>query len=351
MNVCGSGTIKTWGLMTLWAVCAFWVGGADAPARPTGEQVGTAALAGMTANLFRLHAAVNVDAAVAKWGGEAFQKKWAAEVLPFFSPAERLQLHDFFADAVVWVGGFRGARSVAGFYSPWADGLLVVALDRSDEKRPALADFAFVSGESLRGEKELSPGQALALYDLKEPLIIAVSRLYAPSAAAFAELYPPLGEPALLPAALKARADATAGELLLIKARLTVRLKMFRDYLSEANRGWLVQSGVLMHALKAGDKERLLAFLSERQPAALAETVCQLDPSIRSDFGPAYFARAKEGVVVGYVNPSAPRWLLEATFQGASPGPRCARIELLDLELGAQALKLWGKEAPHESEP
>ena len=351
MRDSGNGAIRKWGLMTLLAAWTSLAGGADAPAKPTGEQVGTAALAGMTANLFRLHAAVNVDAAVAKWGGEAFKKKWESEVLPLFSPEECLELHDFFSDAVVWVGGTTGARSVAGFYSPWADGLLAVALDRSDETRPALTDFAFISGESLRGEKDLSPEKALALYDLKEPLIVAVSRLYAPSTAAFAELYPPLGEPALLPAALKARADSTAGELMLIKARLTVRLKMFRDYLSEANRGWLVQSGVLMHALKAGDKEKLLAFLSEKQPPALAETVCQLDPSIRKDFGPAYFARAKEGVVVGYVNPSAPRWLLEAAFQGTAPGPRCARIELLDLELGAQALKLWGKEAPHESKP
>ena len=337
--------------LTVWtslacALSATAQAAAGGAAKPTAEQVGTGVMAGMTANMFRLHAAVDVDAAVAKWGDESFRQKWEAEVNALFSRQERFELHDFFASAVVWVGGSKGTQSVTGFYSPWVDGLLVLAMDRTAEKTPALTDFAFISGESLRGVEDLSPRQALALYDLKEPLIVAVSRYYAPSAALFAALYPPQGEPVLLPAALKARADSQAGELMLLKARMAVRMKMFRDYLDKANHGWLVQSGVLMHALKAGDKEKLLAFLSERQPPALAETICLLDPSIRKDFGPVYFARAPEGVVVGYVNPSAPRWLIEATFQGPAPAPRSARVELLDLELGAQVLKLWNKEVP-----
>jgi hypothetical protein len=342
-----------WGLtfLTVWTSLACTLSAAaqataGGTAKPTAEQVGIGVMAGMTANMFRLHAAVDVDAAVAKWGNEAFRQKWEAEVNALFSRPERFELHDFFSSAVVWVGGCKGAQSVTGFYSPWVDGLLVLAMDQTAEKMPVLTDFAFISGESLRGVEDLSPEQALALYDLKEPLIVAVSRYYAPSAELFSALYPPTGEPVLLPAALKARVDSQAGELMLLKARMIVRMKMFRDYLDKANHGWMVQSGVLMHALKAGDKEKLMAFLSERQPAALVESVCQLDPSIRKDFGPVYFARASEGVIVGYVNPSAPRWLLEATFQGKKPAPRSARIELLDLELGDQVLKLWKKEVP-----
>ena len=60
--------------------------------------------------MFRLHAAVDVDAAVAKWGSEAFRQKWEAEVNALFSRQERFELHDFFSGAVVWVGGAAGTR-------------------------------------------------------------------------------------------------------------------------------------------------------------------------------------------------------------------------------------------------
>jgi len=319
---------------------------AGAAGEPTPALVKAGLTAGLTANLFRLHAAVNVDSAVEKWGNDTFKRKWTAEVVPLFEGEERFELHDFFSSAVIWVGGMQGTHSVVAFYSPWVDGALVAAMDGADEKKPVLTDFAFVSGESLRGEAVPEPEKALALYTLKEPLIVAVARLYAPSSASFAELYPPQSAPVLLPAPLKARLDSQAGELVLIKARMLARLKMFRAYLDKANHGWLVQSGVLMHALKSGDKEKLLAALSDKQPPALVETICQLDPRVRSEYAPVYFANGEAGAVVGFVNPSAPRWLIEATFKGSTPAPRTARVELVDLELSGKMLALWGKGVP-----
>ena len=315
---------------------------------PTAEQVGKGVMHGLTANLFRLNAAVNVEAAVQKWGSDAFKAKWKQEVGAVFDAKENIELQDFFTSAVVWVGGMREMRSVVALYSPWADALLVLALEiePGDPTKASLSDFAFMSGESLRGVAQIRPEEALALYQLKEPLKVAVARLYAPSVETFTRLYPPSGVPVLVPEALKARLDSQVGELIVIKARLIVRMKMFQDYLDKENHGWLVESGVLIRALKAGDQAILLSFLSEQQSPAIVETICSLDPKIRGDFGPAYFSKAKDSVIMGFVNPSAPRWLIEATFLGEKPGKRSARIELMDLEASATALKLWGKEAP-----
>lgn len=346
----GRGLLMTAGsVWAAWTALASHAQAADAGGAPQGQppaaQVQAGVTAGMTANLFRLHAAVNVDSAVEKWGNDDVKRKWRADVLPLFEDASRFELHDFFSGAVVWVGGVKGTHAVVAFYSPWVDGALVAALDGADEHKPVLTDFAFVSGETLRGADVPEPEEALALYALKEPLMVAVARSYAPSSAAFAALYPPQGDPVLVPPALKARLDSPQGELALLKARMLARLRMFKAYLDPANRGWLVQSGVLMHALKSGTREQLLAALSEKQPAALVETFCQLDPRVRSEYAPLYFAKAAEGVVVGFANPSAPRWLVEATFQGAAPAPRAARIELMDLDLSGKVLALWGKEA------
>lgn len=319
-------------------------GGPGVPGKPPHADLAPAGLkAAATANLFRLSAAGDIAAAVQGWGSPAFRAKWEKEIEAVFSKEERIELHDFFSSAVVWVGGLRGPQSVVAFYSPWADGLCVATMDAGG-KEPKLTDFAFISGESLRGGESVKAEASFTLYELKEPLIIAVARLYGPSVAAFTRLYPPEGEPLLLPGGLKARLEAPAAELLPIKARMMVRMKMFKDYFAAPNRAWVVECGALMKTLKTGEAKALLAALAEGQDAALVETLCALPAAIRGDLGPNYFMKAGNGVVVGFVNPAAPRWLVAATYKGVAPGKRAARLELLDLELSGKAVKLWGEE-------
>ncbi len=314
---------------------------------PTAEQRGTGALHGLTVNLFRLHAAGNIDAAVTKWGSAAFQLKWKQEVREVFNEKENIALQDFFTSAVVWVGGMKGMQATVALYNPWSDALLVLAqtVEPGDAPKATLSDFFFISGESLRGTP-ITPETSLSLHPLKEPLTVAIARLYAPSVERFTRLYPPEGAPVLLPDPLKSQLDSQVGELIMIKARLVTRLKMFQDYLDKENHDWLVQSGVLIRALKAGERGALEKFLSEKQSPAIIETVCDLNPEIRANFCPVYFSKAKDSVIIGLVNPSAPRWFIEATFLGEKPDRRIARIQLMDLETSAKALMLWGKQVP-----
>ena len=118
------------------------------------------------------------------WGDAAFKAKWAKEIDSLFSKDERLELHDFFSSAVVWVGGLKEPQSVVAFYSPWVDGLFLEMMD-SSQKKPVLSDFTFVSGESFRGEEAVKPEASPALYELKEPLIIAVARLWQTTSSAY----------------------------------------------------------------------------------------------------------------------------------------------------------------------
>ena len=227
---------------------------------PHAEQAQAGMKAAATANLFRLQAAGDVDAAVSAWGSAEFAQKWEKEINSVFSKDERIELRDFFASAVVWVGGMKGPQSVVAFYSPWSDGLLLAAMT-ADDKKPSLTDFFFVSGESFRGEA-VNPAASLALYELKEPLIIAVARLYSRTVPLFTSLYPPEGAPVLLPGPVKARVETQDSELVPIKTRMMIRMKMFQAYLAEPNRPWVSECGALMKELKAGDPTRLLAALA-----------------------------------------------------------------------------------------
>ncbi len=317
-------------------------GDGDKKTPPSSELAQAGMKAAATANLFRLQAGADAAAAVQKWGSAEFKLKWEKEIDSVFSKEERIELHDFFSSAVVWVGGMKGTQSIVAFYNPWSDGLFLAAMTVT-EKTPSFTDFAFVSGESFRGEA-VNPEASLALYELREPLIIAVARLYSRTVPLFTRLYPPVGDPVLLPEAVKARLEPQASELLPIKTRMMVRMKMFQTYFAEPNRPWVAECGALMKELKDSDPARLPAYLAENQDAAVAETVRLLPAFVRADLGPNYFAKAKDGIVVGLVNPAAPRWLIAATFKGPAPEKRAARIELLDLELSGKAVTLWKQE-------
>lgn len=339
------GILSTWASLTC-VICAApaagAAGGAAGEKTPSSELAMAGMTAAATANLFRLQAASDVAAAVQQWGSAEFKQKWAKEIDPVFSPAERIEWHDFFSSAVVLVGGMNGARSVVAFYNPWLDGLFLAAMS-SNAKAPVLTDFSVVSGESFRGDT-VNPEASLALYQLKEPLIIAVARLYSRTVPLFTSLYPPMGAPVLLPATVKARIEPQDAELIPIKTRMMLRMKMFQTYFAAPNRPWVVECGALMKALKDDDAARLLACLATDQDAAVVETIRMLPASVRADLGPNYFARATDGMVVGFVNPAAPRWLIAATFKGTVPAKRAARLDLLDLELSGTAITLWSQE-------
>lgn len=101
-------------------------------------------------NVFRLSAGFKVSRAIEVWAGPKFQAKWQLEVQPLFAgKGDQQQLHDFFSSAVVLLGRTGDAgRGVAGFYNPWQDGLLLIAVGPGTE-HPVLEDFCFIAGETL----------------------------------------------------------------------------------------------------------------------------------------------------------------------------------------------------------
>jgi hypothetical protein len=280
------------------------------------------------------------------WGSAAFKAKWERDVWARFGKEERLEWADFFSGAVVWLGGVKDGRGVAAFYSPWSDGALLVQLE-AGENDTQLIDFAVVSGESLRGgtAKNAPPEASLSLYPAKEPLIIALARLYGPASSQFAKLYPlEGGNTALIAPGLALRMDKPGEEIILVKARMLLRMKMFKDYLGEAkNRDWVKAVAGVKKAIRTGDEKTILAELAANQHAGTVKTVCVLPKETLAGLSSTYFIPAKDGALAGFVNPQTPRWVVAVTFEGAPQDRRTARIELLDLELSDRAVELWDK--------
>jgi hypothetical protein len=277
-----------------------------------------------------------------KSGSPAFREKWAKEVEPLIGKKEQIEWADFFSSAIIWIGAVKDSRGVAGFYSPWADGVVLVLLE-AGEKHVQLIDFSVVSGESFRGgvSKNAPASASFSLYPAKEPPIIALARLYDPSCAEFTKLYPLKGgETVLLPPLLAMRMGHPNEELMIVKARMLVRMKMFSDYLSEANRSWAKTTGQLMSVLRKGDVAAIQAALSVEQNAGIVNNLCGLPAAWRGTLSPNYFIPAKDGAIVGFVSPEAPRWVVVAVYKGVATAERNARIELLDLDSSDKVIQL-----------
>lgn len=278
-----------------------------------------------------------------KSGSSAFKEKWAKEVEPIISKEDTIEWADFFSSAIIWVGSVKDDRGVIGFYSPWADGIVLVLLE-AGENHIQLIDFAVVSGESLRGgvSKNAPPEASFSLYPAKEPPIIALARLYDPSCAEFTKLYPlKRGDAVLLPPLLAMRLEQPKEEIMIVKARMMVRLKMFSDYLSESNRGWMKTTGKLLSVLQKEDASAIQTALSVEQNVGIVDNLCGLPIAWRGKLAPNYFIPAKDGAVVGFVSPDAPRWVVIAVYKGAASAERNARIELLDLDISDKVVQLW----------
>ena len=300
--------------------------------------------AALAANQFRLALATDVEAAVQKYGSDAFRAQWAEKVKSVFPGNESLQIRDFFSSAVTWLGAVDEKSTVVANYNPWADGLFVFSM-ALDAEHPVITSFAVASGMSLRGEQAGGSTALLDLYKFQEPLIIAISRLYSPSLAAFETAFKNGSPVTPLPPALASKLEAQDIEILYIKACLAVRTKMFADLVSDAKKPWFAACGALLGALRKGDAAAVKAALSTTQDAAAVDNFMQLPPFIREKLSPNFFAAAKDGkgAIAAFVNSDSPRWVISVIFAGASNEKRTARFEILDLELGSQAVNIWDK--------
>jgi hypothetical protein len=295
--------------------------------------------AAAVANRFRMEAAADIDAAVKNWGDPAFAIKWRKDVMSLFGDKEKIEWHDFFSSAVLWVGRVTEKEAVAAFYNPWMDGLLL-AVAKLDGKSSRLTDFCLVSGESWRRQPPAGPEDVLALYEGREILTIALAKLYAGTIAVFNKHYPLEAETALLPPAAENLPGKPGEEVALIKARMLARMSMYKKLFSPPNRHVVDAAGGLIKRIKAGDAKQLKAYLAD---PAMADAVCALPFQVRGDMGPNYFARSERGAIVALVNAEAPRWFVVAQILGKAGAKQAIGIEVFDLEGSAELVRLAGE--------
>lgn len=299
--------------------------------------------AALVASFFRLDACTNVTQAVARFGTKDFVEKWRREVTPMISAKENLALLDFFTGSIVFVGGVANDKGIAGLYSPWSDGILLVSMQLKAGEKPCFDNFFFVSGESFRGDTLSQPQESLQLYQPQNPLLVEVSKLYGKSVATFNRLYPTEETTPLIPMELSGRMMSQSAELGLIMVRQTYRMGMFASICEDENKGWRDELKTLFNLLEK-EPEKLQAYASVKQRTTALESIKLLPLAVRSNLTLFYFVPVQNGLLLALVNPLTPRWVVLVMYKGKTPSPKSGVMELLDLEQSEKIIELWKKE-------
>lgn len=294
-------------------------------------------------NQFRMDASRNVGMAVRQWATPEFTERWNAHVMRLFQEPQMIMWEDFFSGSVVWAGGIEDGEGIAGLYSPWCDGLLLMRV-RIDGWESRITDFRMLSGEALRNEPiptESTVQKTLRLYVGSEPPTLALSRLYADSLAAFEEAYPEEAELNLMPDRLADRVKTDTEETALIKGRMAYRLYMYREFLSEQkNSRFLAKTGRLLTAIEEGEPDTVRALFTPDQAPEPVDSMLEIPDEIRARMTASFFGRKDDAAVVGLISPVAPKWVFMVLMEGDPEDDLVLTMEMLDLEASAQVLEL-----------
>lgn len=253
-------------------------------------------------------------------------------------------LSDFFAGSVALMGGITKEKGIVGFYNPWTDGILLASIRVKGADAPTMDDFVFVTGESFRGTPLTKGSSLLSLYRPDKPLLVELAVRYEKTARMFEKRYPLHGEAVLAAPDLKAIMHPQEVEWAYLLARQSYRMTMFAALTKQENRPLYLQMGKLLRSLD-GDMKDLDKTVSAKQRPAALESIKLLPLELRKKLAPHYIVQAKDGAIIGFVNPEFPRWVVIANLKGPAASERDVTIEAFDLETskGIAALLKGGK--------
>lgn len=285
----------------------------------------------------------NQELAVKALFTDAAANRWRTFTEPEFS---KEQIQDFFVGALQLRGPVNDKGSIAGFYNPWIDAILVAecsgeqaAVEGHRLQVRKVADFRFLSGESFRGELHLRKPKNNAVLSGEHYLSKNVAELVAKTRTKFEEIYPEDGVPLLDDHPDNDDAD----NLREIQTRSALRLKMVSALIADKKRyreAW--QIAKIMQDGKLGPMN--LMFNSE-YAKSFNSTFAQLPPVAREGFEPYGFWSANDDSNVRvylWVNVKHPR-LFAVGYLGI--GFRKTVFEWFDFRRADEIVKVFEKAA------
>lgn len=305
------------GISLLAAGLACWLGAADTDEAKEAEQkMNYEFEAAIPESELRERGAIEPNFAVKALFLENAIRKWDMMTKDDFSEE---QLRDFFCGAVLIRGPVSDNGSIAAYYNPWWDAILItesgkstVSTAKEEGKLRMVNDFVFLSGTAFRGDKEkndLSVAEKIASPD-GSPSKFALE-LTSRTRKKFDEMYGKMKFPLLL----DHPGEGSETSKKQIVACSGIRLKMTQLLLKDKvryNDAWSVAK-----VLREGDRDTFDLLFPSEFGMMMSRTFCRLPKNIRADFEPYGYYPDKNGGkarVYVFINTRFPRLFAVASL-------------------------------------
>lgn len=266
------------------------------------------------------------------------------------------QLADFFTGAQTLIGAFDDKGAVLAFWNPFWDALLFVRSDDgklslpggrfSEPETPKADRFAWVSGESFRGEPPDKgiPRTATTVPGADEPLAVSLWRAQTGTVARFDALYPPEATDRLR---FRTGVDTPGSEAewMRIRARSVLRLRMAPMLAS--NRVDFAVASRCAGLLRTGALWQLRDHFRDKTHDFFCSTLAELPPALRAEFELYGYVPTPSATLYFFVEKGVPRLFATVTvpagrLKSASAGE--VSMEWYDLDKAGELLAAWESE-------
>lgn len=320
--------------------CVSYAMAADHEPTVSSEQFGAMKNLVETADQFRLLSGSQPDKAQQEYFDKAAQEKWRKRFASTFSKSPRM-LVDFFAGAVIWIGGITDdQRAVVCYYNPWSD-IIFLSDWQGKEQGGQLIDLTMLTGEDFRGQV-LNKESAMPLW-LRQPQTpgVSIAQQYRDTLKVFNHLFPPFSDKQLTLSKIKTVKGQEKSDLDFMWVRLGGRLKMFVGYLYPNNTMPLemaVRSKISeLRRVIAGNNPGELAVLVERAQPDEVQNIFLMPPQIRAKMSENLYLRQGNNALVALVNPRWPLWFIMVHLNLDNSQAKIEAVELLQFDLTAAA--------------
>lgn len=275
------------------------------------------------------------DEAKVKWNASLFSREFNAQ-----------QMADFYTGAIPLPGPQSEVESIAAFYNPWWDALLLVRFKPFEETNERIAhmgvtEFYFMSGETFRGETNGGDIRYLTVVPEKDPLSVEIWRVLAGTRNKFEEFLPLNGRITFGRLAMKLVSYDEKFELERIQIRAALRLKFAVMLLK--NRADLGTSAIMLNLVKNADKYQLFRHFRAKESLKMIETFGEMPDVFRKDFIPYGYLPTAEGVQYLFINRKVSRLYVTISVPKEVP-KKPAQFEWYDLALADKFLSTWEEE-------
>jgi len=257
----------------------------------------------LSAFSFRRVASAKPTQAMEQFALPGCLESWKSNIQVLFDEPE-LEWGDFFCYALNFIGRVEQNKAVVAFYNPWLDAVLLSEWSGS-EKNLKITRFVLSSGESWRNEAVDSNNLPLVKWQQgNKPLAEAIGGVFAEFARVFDSEYPIKGEFVFLVPSLKtlAEKEKQAKEITIIKKRMELRDKKFKDFLKAKPNSDTATMGILASEVRkliqTGNRAELELMIKGKQNQAMLDFVFRSSAKYRKKLTyNSILLKDREGIV------------------------------------------------------